>query len=71
MTDEERRSRGSLAKRENEIHNVATTVDRRGNDAKPERRSSVDRARSSNTIVAVDEKRRARTEYQKPERNET
>jgi hypothetical protein len=45
------------------------TVDRGNDDAKPERRSSADRARSSNTIVAVDDRRRARTEYQKPERN--
>ncbi|WP_141212554.1 hypothetical protein [Halorubrum sp. Hd13] len=71
MTDEERRSRGSLAQRESEIHHVATTVDRGGNDAKPDRRSSADRAHHNDTIVAVDEKRRARTEYQKPERNET
>ena len=47
------------------------SVDHGDDDAKPDRRSSADRAHSSTVTVAVDERRRVRTEYQKPERNET
>lgn len=47
------------------------TVDRGDDDAKPDRRSRVDRARNSDTIVAVDTREQVTRVYQKTEKNTT